>query len=233
METTTALRLPKLLAAYATSYPDVDIELETGPTEALIASVLDRRTEAAFVSGPVSHEDLTAIPVLEEELVLVAGERVRSFDQVITTLASKREARVLVFKTGCSYRLRLEGFLAAHGLVHVRRMEFGTLDGIIGCVEAGMGVSMLPRIVAEPMQQAGRISIHSLPEGAGEAQTLLVYRKDSLLTAAFERFLDHTYEVFHLLPADDAATGVLANTAERADRAPKTKAANDIRPVAS
>ena len=87
---------------------------------------------------------------------------VRSFDQVITTLASKREARVLVFKTGCSYRLRLEGFLAAHGLVHVRRMEFGTLDGIIGCVEAGMGISMLPRIVAEPMQQAGRISIHSL-----------------------------------------------------------------------
>src|SRR3954469_4490560 len=79
METTAALRLPKLLTAYASSYPEVDIELETGPPETLIASVLERKIEAAFVSGPVSHEDLTAVPVLEEKLVLVADARVRSF----------------------------------------------------------------------------------------------------------------------------------------------------------
>jgi DNA-binding transcriptional LysR family regulator len=111
-------------------------------------------------------------------------------------LASKRDARVLVFKTGCSYRLRLEGFLAAHGLVHARRMDFGTLDGIVGCIEAGMGVSMLPRRVVEPLRQAGRISYHSLPDGAGFSQTLLVYRRDSLLTAAFRRFIDEAHDTF-------------------------------------
>ena len=105
-------------------------------------------------------------------------------------LAARREARVLVFKTGCSYRLRLEGFLAAQGLVHVRRMEFGTLDGIIGCVEAGMGMSILPLGVAAPMQQAGRVSVHALPDGTGSVQTLLVHRKDILLTSALKRFLD-------------------------------------------
>ncbi len=215
METTAALRLPRLLTAYANCYPEVDIELELGPTEALIASVLDRRIEAAFVAGPISQRDLTTIPVLEEELVLVAGARVRSRDEVLTLLASKREARVLVFKTGCSYRLRLEAFLAAHGLVHVRRMDFGTLDGIIGCVEAGMGVSLLPRVVVAPLQQGGRVSVHALPEGAGGAQTFLAYRTDSLLTAAFERFLDQTYAAFALPPlADPSATAEGA----RADR---------------
>lgn len=198
METTAALRLPKLLTAYAQRYPEVDIELVLSPTEALIAAVLERKVEAAFVCGPISQNDLASVPVLEEELVLVAGARIRNYNEVVATMASRREARVLVFRTGCSYRFRLEAFLAAHGLVHVRRMEFGTLDGIIGCVEAGMGVSLLPRVVAEPMQQTGRVSIHALPEGTGIAQTLLVYRKDSLLTAAYERFLDHIYEVFGL-----------------------------------
>lgn len=84
-------------------------------------------------------------------------------------------------------------------------MDFGPLDGIIGCVEAGMGVSLLPRVVAEPMQRSGRISIHALPYGACSAQTLLVYRKDSLLPAAFERFLDHAYSTFELLPKDHAS----------------------------
>ena len=220
METTAALRLPRLLTAYAGRYPEVDIALELGPTEALLAAVLDRRVEAAFVAGPVNQEELAAIPVLDEELVLVAEPRLRSHDEVVAMLAGKREARVLVFKTGCSYRLRLEGFLAAHGLVHVRRMEFGTLDGIIGCIEAGMGVSMLPRVVAEPMRQAGRVSLHPLPKGAGRARTLLVHRKDSLLTAAFERFLDHVCEAFDLLPRDGASrrpevTGDLAPCAAR------------------
>lgn len=205
METTAALRLPRLLTAYAGLYPEVDIELELGPTETLIASVLDRKIEAAFVAGPISQGDLATIPVLEEELVLVASAKIQSHNEVLTMLASKREARVLVFKTGCSYRLRLEGFLAAHGLVHVRRMDFGTLDGIIGCVEAGMGISLLPRAVVAPLQQRGSVSVHALPEGTGSAQTLLVYRKDSLLTAAFERFLDHTYMAFQLLPQVDTS----------------------------
>ena len=211
METTAALRLPRLLTAYASLYPEVDIKLELGPTEALVASVLDRRIEAAFVSGPISHGDLATIAVLEEELVLVASTKVRSYEEVLALLASKREACVLVFRTGCSYRLRLEGFLTAHGLVHVRRMDFGTLDGIVGCVEAGMGVSLLPRVVAAPLQQGGRLSVYALPAGAGRAQTLLVHRRDSLLTAAFERFLEHTCAAFGLLPpADPAADTGLA-----------------------
>ncbi len=205
METTAALRLPRLLTAYAALYPEVDIELELGPTEALIAAVLDRRVEGALVSGPISQEDLSTVPVLEEELVLVAGAHVHTHDAVVALLAARREARVLVFRTGCSYRLRLEGFLAMHGLVHVRRIEFGTLDGIMGCVEAGMGVSLLPRGVAEPMQRTGRVSIHALPDSAGLAQTLLIYRKDSLLTAAFERFLDRIHLAFDRPPHMDGS----------------------------
>ena len=216
METTAALRLPKLLATYAGSYPEVDIELQTGPTEVLIERVLDRRIEAAFVSGPVQQTDLAAVRVIEEELVLVAGPKLKSRDEVIDMLARKRDARVLVFRTGCSYRLRLESFLVARGLVHARRMEFGTLDGIIGCIEAGMGVSLLPRVVAEPVQKAGRISLHTLPRDASIAETLLIYRKDSLLTAAFERFLDLIYDLFDLLPREEAATSDADGRSSRA-----------------
>jgi len=196
METTAALRLPKLLTAYANAFSEVNIELELGPTEALLTAVLDRRVEGAFVSGPINQDDLVAVPVLEEELVLVAEATVQSYSEVVAMLARKREVRVLVFRTGCTYRQRLESFLLTHGLVHVPKMEFGTLDGILGCVEAGMGMAMLPRVVAAPLHEAGRVSIHALPEGAGIARTLLVYRKDSLLTAAFKQFLNQACATF-------------------------------------
>jgi LysR family transcriptional regulator, cell division regulator len=191
METTAALRLPGLLARYAAAYPEVDIALELGPTETLVAAVLERRVEGAFVSGPVSQDDLVAVPVLEEELVLVAGARLASRDAVVAMLAARREARVLVFRSGCSYRQRLDAFLAAHGLL----------------------VSLLPRAVAEPMRRAGRISVHALPAATGRAQTLLVYRRDSLLTAAFERFLDHVSGAFGPPAGDEGATPVRVTAA--------------------
>src|SRR5580700_10546002 len=60
LETTAALRLPPILTAYAASYPDVDIEVDTGTSGALIEAVLARRIEAAFVAGPVQHAELLA-----------------------------------------------------------------------------------------------------------------------------------------------------------------------------
>ncbi len=192
LETTAALRLPALLTSFADLHPDVDIELETGSTEFLIKHVVERKLEGAFVSGPITHEDLATIPVLEEELVLVGSARVPNCADLLATLSTNRGARVLVFRTGCSYRSRLEMFLAAQGLVQARRMEFGTLDGILACVEAGMGVTMIPRVVAEPLHKAGRVSMHRMPGDVGRAQTLLTYRTDSILTAAFEAFVSHT-----------------------------------------
>jgi DNA-binding transcriptional LysR family regulator len=196
METTAALRLPGPLADFAGRHPEVDIELETGPTEWLIGRVLDRSLEGAFVAGPVVQAALTAIPVLTEDLVLVAPPSVSGLADLLDGLARAREAKVLVFRAGCSYRRRLEAFLADRGLVHVRRMEFGTLDGILGCVAAGMGVTLIPRVVAEPARRAGRVSVHGLPDGAGRAETVLVHRGDGQPSVAFARFAEQVRTAF-------------------------------------
>ncbi|HKW54025.1 MAG TPA: LysR family transcriptional regulator, partial [Stellaceae bacterium] len=73
LETATAMRLPPVLAAYAAACPDVDIEIVTGTSAALIEAVRERHIEAAFVAGPVDHAQLTALPLLEEELVVVSA----------------------------------------------------------------------------------------------------------------------------------------------------------------
>ena len=75
-------------------------------------------------------------------------------------------------------------------------MEFGTLDGILGCVAAGLGVTLIPRVVAEPARRAGRVSVHPLPDGDGHAQTLLVHRRDSQPSAAFMRFAEQIRAAF-------------------------------------
>ena len=76
LETTAALRLSPGMAAFAADFPAVDLVLNTGTTEELIAAVLAHRLEGAFVCGPVDHPELAERVVFREELV--AGHRTRT-----------------------------------------------------------------------------------------------------------------------------------------------------------
>ncbi|SFN78359.1 DNA-binding transcriptional regulator, LysR family [Bradyrhizobium sp. Rc3b] len=191
METTAALRLPPLLTRYAIAYPDVDVQIETGPTGALVDAVLARKLDGAFVSAPVMHGELFCQPIVEEELVLITPPMVTSPQHLLNFLASGSGRKVLVFRAGCSYRQRLSEYLAHNGFVDLRWMEMGTLDGIIGCVAASVGVSLIPRVVAASAEQQGLIQIHPLPNGSGKATTVFVHRRDTFVSSALRAFMEY------------------------------------------
>jgi DNA-binding transcriptional LysR family regulator len=186
METTAAVRLPGLLARFHRDCPDVKLSLATGPTGPLIDQVLNRELDAAFVAGPVDHPDLLVQPAFIEELVLVTERRIESLDAL--RLSASDGLTALMFRIGCSYRQRLEHVLARIGLPAFNRLELGTLDGLLGCVAAGIGITLLPRAVVAESVHAKNLGVHTLPAGLGEVETLLIMRRDKRVSAAFRRF---------------------------------------------
>jgi LysR family transcriptional regulator, cell division regulator len=188
LETVAALRLPPILGAYAARCPEVEVVLDTGPTEHLVERVLRRELDGAFVSGPIEHAHLRAVAVVEEELVLVTAPRVSAVEDLRRD--GRLAGRMIAFRAGCSYRQRTEAFLAREGLVGVPRMEMGTLDGMIGCVAAGVGFAVLPRAVVAEAAAAGRVRVHALPETIARTATVFIQRHDTFVTAALRAFLD-------------------------------------------
>lgn len=187
LETATAVRLPPVLSVYAAACPEVDIQIQTGTAAELTGAVLAYRVEAAFVPGPVNHPDLVAVPLLDEELVVVTAPWIKSLEHLTPPSGT---AKVIVFRPGCSYRARLEALLAARGVVNVRRLEFGTLDGIVGCAGAGIGITMLPRAVVARAAAEGRVALHALPAKDARVEIMLVRRRDAFVSAALARFID-------------------------------------------
>ncbi|GMA52548.1 HTH-type transcriptional regulator GltR [Alicyclobacillus contaminans] len=180
METTTAIRLPAILAKYHQRFPDVQLALTTGSTRALLDAVLNYELEAAFVAGPIEHELLVTAAVIEEELVLVskAGE--------VHGIQSSQPMTVLAFREGCSYRQRMEQYLDAMGIVSRTVIELGTLDGILGCVAAGLGIAMVPKAVVD--QSRHPLTAHAVPEAFRSAPTVLVHRRDAFVSPALTQF---------------------------------------------
>lgn len=185
LETTAALRLPPILASYALAHPDVDVTLATNTTAGLVSQVLAHELHGAFVCGPIAHPELEERAVFAEHLVLATAPRIRTVSQ----LADDADLRIVVFRAGCSYRQRLESFLAARGINAQRTLEFGTIDGILGCVAAGIGITLLPRSVVRAAAVAGRVAVHELPPEEAHVATVFVRRKDRFLSSALTAFL--------------------------------------------
>ncbi len=186
LETTAALRLSPGLAAFATAHPAVDFVLNTGTTEEMIGDVLAHRLEGAFVCGPVDHPDLAEETVFREELVAVTAPGLSDL-RALPTIA---DLKIVVLRAGCSYRQRLEDILARRGVVGLRRLEFGTLDTILACVGAGIGVTLLPRVVVEAAARAGRVVLHPLPPAEALVDTVFIRRRDGYSSSALRAFLD-------------------------------------------
>jgi DNA-binding transcriptional LysR family regulator len=192
LETTASLRLPPVLTAYMARYPDVDLVLRTGTTAELVAEVAERRLDAALVVGPVDHPALRGDTVVVEELVVVTHPAVRDVDAFV---AGAPEVKAVLFRRGCSYRERLERYLAPRARGPVRVIELGTLDGIVGCVGAGLGLTALPRAVAAPHADRGVVRLHALPPPLARAETVLVRRRDAYVPSALARLVDCFREV--------------------------------------
>jgi DNA-binding transcriptional LysR family regulator len=188
METTAAVRLPPLLAQFHERHPEVRLSVQTGPTAILADAVIASTLDGAFVAGPIDHPDLLSIVAFKEELVLLTARRWKSLAALRAGTPSSGPT-ILVFRTGCSYRQRLEQLMSELGWPSAIRLEFGTLDGIIGCVAADMGVTLLPRAVAERGEQNGAVRMHTLSGPHRRVETLFIRRRAAHEGAALRSFL--------------------------------------------
>jgi DNA-binding transcriptional LysR family regulator len=184
--TTASARLPELLKCYITKYNKVDIAVETGTTAELFEKVLASDIDGAFIAGPVDHPQISAVLAFVEELVMLTPSNYRSVDEF---LSKGPIPKVLVAKVGCSYRQQLERHLSSEGVSQLHEMEFGTIDGIIGCVGAGLGIAMLPRSAVEHSARGKEVRIHCLPKKIGRVETLFITRRTQVLSSALERLI--------------------------------------------
>ncbi len=168
-DTFAAVHLPHVARTVHSALPHLRLSIDTQESATLIEGLLDYRLDAAFIESDATDKALQRHFVREDELVLVTSlERAPG-------PPGERDA-IIAFPRGCRYRSALEEWFSASGIHPRSTQEFRGLDAVLGCTAAGMGITALPRVIAEASRHSVRIvePTTRLPV----VRTYWVHRKD-------------------------------------------------------
>ena len=168
METFAALHLPTALKAVRAEHPRLELRVMTDTSAALVAKVLAHKLDCAFVAGPLVHPELQFDELVVEELV-----------QVCAVGASPVLQPLILFREGCAYRTRALAWQRATGHAVADAMEFGTLEGILGCVSVGLGWTLMPRRVVEQSPHCADLVVETVPDDIARVPTGMIYLREA------------------------------------------------------
>lgn len=176
LESTAAVRIPALLAAYNQQYAKVELDLSTGPSGTMIDGVLAGRLAAAFVDGPVLHPSLEGVPVFEEEMVIIAPLN----HSPIQRGQDVNGQSIYAFRANCSYRHHFARWFTQDAAVPGKIFEIESYHGMLACVSAGAGLAMMPRSMLESMPGCATVSVWPMSQNFRYLRTWLVWRSGTV-----------------------------------------------------
>jgi DNA-binding transcriptional LysR family regulator len=190
MEAVAATRLTVPLMNFHKKYPEVDLQIETGPTGLLIEKVLSGRIDVALVADPNPDSRLDIHKVFEEELVLVSD---LSHKKITHKNDLSTRPTLLSFNHLCAYRGRMIDW-AKNDSSTPKVIEISSYHTLLSCVAAGMGVGIVPKVLLDDYPFSSSIQQHTLGKQWRLSSTAMIWRKDSLkpsMVAFHKCILEH------------------------------------------
>lgn len=168
--------MPAVLSRFLASHPDVTVELRERLSYLVIKAVSEGSADIGIVAGKPASSELEYIPYREDRLVLVAP-----VDHPLSELTEIAFSDTLAYEyVGLSEWSAIHAFLiqAADKLGYPFRfrVEVGSFEAVCRMIEAGVGIGVVPELVAKRYAQRLNIKIVRLSDEWSERKLQICVR---------------------------------------------------------
>jgi LysR family transcriptional regulator, low CO2-responsive transcriptional regulator len=188
-EATCLYVLPEVFADFKRQYSKVSVSIQRAETAKTLESIIDQTVDFGIVSMPVKDQRLTAVPIHQDELVLISSarhplaqlthlrlEEIATFPLVLPKLGRTRDAIDEVFQQA--------------GLKQHVSMELDSSELLKRFVAADVGIGFIARSNISDEVRAGTLVARSFTNPPIRRDLALVHRKDKTLSRAARAFME-------------------------------------------
>ncbi|WP_248548828.1 LysR family transcriptional regulator [Paenibacillus odorifer] len=154
-----AFYLPPYLQQLRTKFPKLDIHLQTMQEANLLAKIKDGEVDLGLMLDRTTADSILERTIVRDEpLVLIAPIHHPLAQMDTVTLQDLNNCELIVSEESCIYRSLFENLLKEHGIIFRIGFELSNLEAIKRCVMNGLGIALLPKIVAEEEIERGSLA---------------------------------------------------------------------------
>ncbi|GAA0490971.1 LysR family transcriptional regulator [Streptomyces olivaceiscleroticus] len=144
--------VPDVLRAFHDRYPGVDLQVHESGSQDLVRVLAAGELDLALVITPlpVQAPALTTAELLREELVVIsAPDAPPPVRRTYIRVDDLRDRPLVMFRRGYDLREFTVAACRTAGFEPVFTVEGGEMDAVLGFVRAGLGIAVVPIMVAE------------------------------------------------------------------------------------
>ncbi len=171
--------LPPVLRELRRRLPAAEITVSTGNTADILKGVEENLLDLGLVTMPVAGRMFQVMPLLKDELVLIAPRGGAPLPGKITP-SVLAELPMLLYEPGGNTRRAVDAWFAQAGIAPKPAMSLGSVEAIKELVRAGLGYSLLPRMAVPQTERGAALSPLSLTPKL-HRELALVMRRDKPL----------------------------------------------------
>jgi DNA-binding transcriptional LysR family regulator len=183
--------LPRILTRFRTTHPKVSLAVRTGHSEEVLELVLREQVQVGL-GRALRHPEVEAIPLYEDELVLVVDPKHPFAEQAIIGPDQMTDVQLILFDRTSSYHRLTFEFFQQLGAVPRGVMELDNIDAAKKMVEQGLGVALLPHTAVAGELEGGALNAVTMADAAFPKRQIVVFRRRNAgpPSGALEAFLE-------------------------------------------
>ena len=182
--------LPRVLAAYRKQYSAIEVTLAISTTANIEARVLDNKVDFGLVSADVHHPKLTTLAFMTDELVVIVPPGHKWVNRRNIRADELADETFIFAARGAGARATVEDRLKEKGIVLPNILDFVNIEGVKHAVEAGLGISVQPRVAIQRELDAASLKAIRLADMDPEIQYVYICRKKQIPSSAQKTFVE-------------------------------------------
>ncbi len=182
-----------LLAVYIERFrqlhPEVQIQVNEGSSKEIINSVIENRNDIAIVGRLTYPDELTVIPFIQDDLVLIVSSSHALAKKKKVSLRDIDVKELILRKKGSGTRKAIDEMFRDHNMAASVAIETDNVDFIKELVKRSDGISILARMGAEKDYEKKDLKILPIIEKHKMLNIDIIIDKERTLSKSAEDFL--------------------------------------------
>jgi len=178
----------RLVALFRDMHPDIRVSLNVVNREILLKHLAENDIDLALMGQPPDDHDLSAQPIMDNPLVVIAAPGHPLAGQQQISLKRMAEEPYVGRELGSGTRVAVEKHFAEHGLTLKAAMEMNKNEAIKQAVEAGLGLGVVSLHTVQTELKAKILCVLDVQGFPLNRQWYLVHRQGKRLSPAAQAF---------------------------------------------